>query len=150
MIKSIATTSLIALACVGCGSLPTAPGKGSFEDDVAFVERSGAKVIVLRDSTSNARVAVVPEYQGRALTSASGGPGSAGYGWINRKLIKSRKIEPHMNPYGGEDRFWMGPEGGQFAIFFPPGAPFDFEHWQTPPIIDTEPFDIASVSDTRA
>jgi hypothetical protein len=41
-----------------------------------------------------------------------------------------------MNVFGGEDRFWLGPEGGQFALYFKPGAPFDLEHWQTP-----EPFD---------
>jgi hypothetical protein len=37
-----------------------------------------------------------------------------GFGWINRKLIASRKIQPHINVFGGEDRFWIGPEGGQF------------------------------------
>jgi hypothetical protein len=25
---------------------------------------------------------------------------------------------PHINVFGGEDRFWLGPEGGQFSIFF--------------------------------
>jgi hypothetical protein len=38
----------------------------------------------------------------------------------------------------------MGPEGGQFAIYFAKGVPFDFEHWQVPAIIDTEPFEVVS------
>jgi hypothetical protein len=35
----------------------------------------------------------------------------------------------------------MGPEGGQFSIFFAKGAPFDLEHWFTPAPLDTEPFE---------
>jgi hypothetical protein len=38
--------------------------------------------------------------------------------------------------FGGEDRFWLGPEGGQFALYFKQGDPFDLDHWQVP-----EPFD---------
>jgi Family of unknown function (DUF6786) len=41
-----------------------------------------------------------------------------------------------MNVFGGEDRFWLGPEGGQYSLFFRPGDPFDLAHWQVP-----EPFD---------
>ena len=41
----------------------------------------------------------------------------------------------------GEDRFWLGPEGGQFALFFKKGDPFDLDHWQTPAMMDTEPFE---------
>jgi len=48
-----------------------------------------------------------------------------------------------MNAFGGEDRFWLGPEGGQYSIFFRKGDPFDLEHWQTPPLIDSEPWPVA-------
>ncbi|HJT23052.1 MAG TPA: DUF6786 family protein, partial [bacterium] len=51
--------------------------------------------------------------------------------------------KPHFNAYGGEDRFWMGPEGGQYALFFAPGAPFDLEHSYVPHAFDKEPFDVA-------
>jgi len=42
--------------------------------------------------------------------------------------------------FGGEDRIWLGPEGGQFALFFKPGAKFDLAHWQTPPFMDSLPW----------
>ena len=42
------------------------------------------------------------------------------------------RYQPHMNVFGGEDRFWLGPEGGQYALYFKPGDPFDLDHWQTP------------------
>src|ERR1019366_4062163 len=58
--------------------------------------------------------------------------------------IASGKLQPHMNAFGGEDRFWMGPEGGQFSIFFEKGAKFEFSNWFTPAIFDTLPFTVAS------
>ncbi|MCE9615537.1 MAG: hypothetical protein K8T26_14800 [Lentisphaerae bacterium] len=133
----------------GCASSPRQPTSSTFADDVAFLKRH-TDAIVLSDATGQARIAIVPQYQARVMTSTAGGDAGASYGWINRRHIKSRRPVPHMNPYGGEDRFWMGPEGGQFALFFPPDAPFDLEHWQTPAVIDTEPFELAAASDTRA
>jgi hypothetical protein len=112
----------------------------SFADDVAFLSRH-VEVILLDDDNHASQVAVVPAWQGRVMTSTNGGPSGPSFGWINYDLIRSGEIQPHMNAFGGEDRFWMGPEGGQFSIFFKQGDPFDLAHWQTPPSIDTEPFD---------
>jgi hypothetical protein len=57
-------------------------------------------------------------------------------------LIGSGKVQAHINAVGGEDRLWLGPEGGQFSIFFAPAAPFDLAHWYTPAPLDTEPFEV--------
>jgi hypothetical protein len=54
-----------------------------------------------------------------------------------------------MNPFGGEDRFWMGPEGGQFSIFFERGAAFDFTNWFTPAVFDTLPFHVSSRAEDK-
>jgi hypothetical protein len=75
------------------------------------------------------------------MTSTAAGPDGLSFGWINFDLFASGKTAEHINVFGGEDRFWMGPEGGQFSIFFKKGVPFDFEHWFTPACIDTEPFE---------
>jgi len=125
-----------------------AQAPGTFGDDVKFLSTHVA-TIVLSDAGGKAQVAVVPAYQGRVMTSTTGGAEGPSFGWINRDLIASGKTLPHMNPYGGEDRFWLGPEGGQFALFFKKGDPFDFDHWQTPAMMDTEPFELVSkTSDT--
>jgi hypothetical protein len=87
-------------------------------------------------------LAVVPAYQGRVMTSTARGDLGTSYGWINYDHIASGENSPHINVYGGEERFWLGPEGGQFSIFFPPGAEFTLEQWQTPPLIDTVPFQV--------
>jgi hypothetical protein len=87
--------------------------------------------------------------QGKVMTSTAGGLNGKSFGWINYDLISSGKIAEHINAYGGEDRIWLGPEGGQFSIFFPPGADMTFENWFTPKAIDTEPFDLISKTDTE-
>jgi hypothetical protein len=84
------------------------------------------------------------------MTSAARGASGQGFGWINRELIASGKFTPRMSAFGGEDRFWLGPEGGQYGFFFLPGQPFDFEHWRTPAIIDTEPWKVLRRSASAA
>ncbi len=116
---------------------------GNFGDDLTFLS-AHTDAISLSDASGQAQVIVVPAYQGRVMTSTASGLEGASFGWINRELIASGKTVPHMNPYGGEDRFWLGPEGGQFALFFKKGDPFDLDHWQTPAMMDTEPFELVS------
>ncbi len=122
------------------------PAAGSFGDDLTFLSRHTA-LVVLQSADGRARVAVAPEYQGRVLTSTASGLSGPSFGWINREVIAARKRQPHMTVFGGEDRFWLGPEGGQYAFYFPPGAAFDFEHWQVPEGIDWGAWPITSRSE---
>ena len=117
------------------------PKEMTFEQDVTFLEKH-VDVITLDQGPGKPKVAIVPAYQGRVMTSTVGGSKSPSHGWINRELIEAGRNNPHINAYGGEDRFWLGPEGGQFSIFFKKGDPFDLEHWQTPVLIDTQPYEV--------
>ncbi len=138
------------LATVGACTLAQAPVQSAtFTDDLNFL-RQNTDVVVLSDKSGNAAVALVPAMQGRVMTSTAQGPGGFSFGWINRELVASKKFQQHINVFGGEDRFWMGPEGGQYSIFFAKGVPFDLEHWFTPAPIDTEPFTLASKKNDRA
>jgi hypothetical protein len=137
--------TLFAIVCTGCQYVRTKAVNPSFEDDLAFL-KNHTDVIVLGEDADGPRVAVVPQYQGRVMTSTTGGPDAAGFGWINNELIASGEIKPHINVFGGEDRFWLGPEGGQFSIFFKGGDAFDLEHWQTPAVIDTIPYKVTARS----
>lgn len=121
----------------------------TFGNDVAFL-RAHTSVIVLRDAAGAAQVALAPEWQGRVLTSTAEGDGGRSFGWINRELIASGRTTPHFTAYGGEDRVWLGPEGGQFSVFFAPGAKFDLADWYVPAAFDTRPFKTASQSSTAA
>ncbi len=121
----------------------------TFREDVAFL-RSHTEIIVLSDEKGLAKVAIAPGWQGRVMTSTAGNDKGRGFGWINRALIASGKLEPHMNAFGGEDRFWLGPEGGQFSIFFAKGAKFELANWFVPAPFDTLPFRTTSQSQDRA
>jgi hypothetical protein len=124
-------------------------GKGSFIYDLDFLKRYH-EVIVLSDQDGQAQLIICPGLQARVMTSSAGGPKGKSLGWINYELIKTGKCQPHINVFGGEDRFWIGPEGGQYSVFFKKGAPFDFDHWQTPSAIDTEGFDVKDKQKDKA
>ena len=128
----------------------------NFGEDVAFLKKH-TEVLVLRQG--DAAVALAPAYQGRVMTSSANGDPGTSYGWLNYKLISqgvlkgeaaAGKLEAKIHVFGGEERFWLGPEGGQFGIYFAPGAKFDFDNWKTPPPIDTEPFQVVSSDQNRA
>jgi hypothetical protein len=121
----------------------------SFGDDVSFL-KDHTELIVLSDAKGLAKVAIAPAWQGRVMTSTAGADAGPSFGWINRELIESGKLLPHMNAFGGEDRFWMGPEGGQFSIFFAKGAKFEFDDWFTPAIFDTLPYKVVRQSKDQA
>lgn len=106
-----------------------------FGDDVSFLQRH-----VLSSRDGLAGIAVAPAWQGRVMTSTAGGNGGMSFGWINRELIESGKLQSHINVFGGEDRFWLGPEGGQFALFVARGTKFELSNWFTPAAIDTMPY----------
>lgn len=91
-----------------------------------------------------------PAYQGRVMTSTAEGDGGMSFGWISYELIDSNREEEHFHAFGGEKRFWLGPEGGQFSIYFKKGDPFDFDHWYVPKALDSEPFILVSASKTEA
>jgi len=125
---------------------------GDFADDVSFLKNHGP-VIVLSDDAGKSKVAISPGLQARVMTSTAGGDGGNSFGWINRPYfakVAAGESNPHISAWGGEDRFWIGPEGGQFSIFFAKGVPFDLEHWFTPKWIDVEPFDTISTSPKQA
>jgi len=114
-----------------------------FKNDIDFLTKH-TKVLVLSGEDGNVQVALNPDLQGRVMTSTAAGPDGLSFGWINRELLVSGVNNLHMNAFGGEDRFWLGPEGGQFSIFFKKGDPFDLDHWFTPPAVNEGSFDVVS------
>lgn len=137
------------LVGTGCAGVDSQARKQTFGSDLAFLQKH-CEVVVLSDRSGQGQVAVIPQMQGRVMTSTAGGADGQSFGWINQELIASGEFVEHINVFGGEDRFWIGPEGGQFSIFFDKGVPFDLEHWQTPAPIDTEPFELTSKSQQAA
>lgn len=124
--------------------------KGTYGYDAAFLAAQKMEMIELTDKQSDARVLIAPGLQGRVMTSSADGESGISFGWINHKLIESGVVSNQFNAYGGEERFWLGPEGGPFSIYFKPGDEQAFTQWKVPAALDTEPFEIKSKSDEKA
>lgn len=147
---------ILTFALFGCGragggegatsSMATDRQTMSFGDDLAFL-RQHTQVVVLSDADTRAQVAIAPAYQGRVMTSTADGPTAASFGYLHRPGIQAGARQPHMTVLGGEDRFWLGPEGGQYALYFPPGVAFDPDHWQVPEPIDWDAWPVARQSE---
>ncbi|MDP2337207.1 MAG: hypothetical protein Q8N05_12310 [Bacteroidota bacterium] len=116
--------------------------KGTYGYDSAFLAKEKVETIELKDEGSDSRVLIAPGFQGRVMTSSSGGVEGASYGWVNYKLIGSGERNSQFNPFGGEERLWLGPEGGSFSIYFAKGKEQVFANWRVPKEIDTETFDV--------
>ena len=118
----------------------------SFQVDAGFLA-SHFKTHTLLNGEGG-RAIVVPELQGRTMTSSAGGDDGKSYGYINYEMFGRDTLDPQINLYGGEDRIWISPEGGQFSVFFDPDVPMDFANWRTPKFLDSIPFDVVDKSDS--
>jgi hypothetical protein len=159
--RLVTTGLILGIAVSGCGGkgpekMATGFAPGTFGYDVTFLQKHTPTIVLTR---GDSQVLVAPAYQGRVMTSTTGGMEGPSYGWLNYKVIeggvlapaaRKGRLEDHMYVFGGEERIWLGPEGGQFALFFSPGSRFDFDAWHTPPPIDSEPFETVRESGAAA
>ena len=93
--------------------------ENNFAEDLKFLKEN-SEIIELTDHKTKASIIISAEHQARVLTSSSNSLHGKSYGWINYKLIKSKEWQPHIQAFGGEDRFWLAPEAGQYSIYFKP------------------------------
>jgi hypothetical protein len=112
----------------------------TYLEDLNFLKKY-VEIIELTDSDSNSKVVIVPSLQGRVMTSTASGNEGFSFGWINYKLLESGKKDKHFNAFGGEDRFWLGPEGGPNSLYFAPGMNQELKNWFVPPVLDTDSFE---------
>ena len=118
--------------------------EGIYGYDVAFLSKHNIKTIELNDENAGARVLIAPGLQGRVMTSTANGNDGVSFGWINYDYIEAGEVSKQFNPFGGEERLWLGPEGGPFSIYFNSGDEQVFTNWRVPPELDTKPFVIVS------
>ena len=123
---------------------------GTYGYDAEYLASNGIPTIELKSADGQSRVLLAPSLQGRVMTSTTGGEKGRSYGWINYKAIAEGMVNPQFNPFGGEERFWIGPEGGPFSWFFKPGEEQVYANWHVPALLDTEAYDVESATGTKA
>lgn len=124
--------------------------KGTYGYDAAFLKKYTSKVVELSSDDGSSKVLLSADYQGRVMTSTSSGDSGVSFGWLKYDLIAAPEKKKQFNPVGGEERFWMGPEGGQYSIYFKGKDSFAFANWQVPAVIDTIPYDVVNASKSEA
>ncbi len=139
-------------AAIAAGASACSDGNkmGTYGYDAEYLAAQGVPTLELRSADGQARVLLTPTLQGRVMTSTAGGEKGRSYGWINYKAIAEGMVNPQFNPFGGEERFWIGPEGGSFSWFFKPGEEQVYANWNVPALLDTEAYDVESASGTQA
>ena len=151
-----ASTIFAIMSIVSCNDQPrqqqaaadsTAYAQGSFGYDLHFLKKHDSGLVVLQNG--EAKLAVSPRYQAKVFTSTAAGDDGTSFGWIHYKAFEGPE-DPHMNGYGGENRLWLGPEGGKFSLFFPKGAKMEFANWKTPAAFDTEAWQLTGQTNETA
>ena len=141
---SSAATGSGTSAATGSGTSAVTPAKeGTFAYDLQFLQKHDRGLIVLR--RDDAAIIVSPRYQAKVFTSTAEGDAGTSFGWVHYKAFDG-PLDPHMNAYGGENRLWLGPEGGRYSLFFSKGDSMTFPHWKTPAAFDTEAWKLADSS----
>lgn len=136
---------MLMTSCTNAPKSTPAPAPVTFTFDRQFIESHDPGAVVLR--SGDAQVLVSPKYQAKVFTSTADGEDGPSFGWVNYKAF-SGPPDPHMNAYGGENRLWLGPEGGPFSLFIQPGVAMELANWHTPAAFDSEPWELVSKSDT--
>jgi hypothetical protein len=144
-----ATATLLAgcgVADTGRGSPPAAAGRHrTLAEDLTFLRKHGP--IEVLTAPGGGQIVLSARYQGRVMTSAVSSDGIS-LGWVNRDFIAAGQTGTPFDNYGGEDRFWLGPEAGQYGLYFPRGATFDLASWQVPQVLQEGSWAIGGQSKT--
>jgi len=121
-------------------TLKTTYEQGQFGFDLEFLQKYDS-ILILSNESGLGQILVSSKYQGKVFTSTADGPDGKSFGWVNYKAFNA-PVDPHMNAYGGEDRLWLGPEGGPFSLYFETEKEMVYENWKTPAAIDTEEWNL--------
>ena len=119
----------------------------SFGEDLALL-RECTEIIELGGPEGSARVAVAPKFQGNVMTGTLDGDTGYSNGWIARDAMRADR-DGDGGDFGGEDRWWIGPLGGQFSFYYQQIQPLDEGNWAVPAVLGAEPMEVVSVADDR-
>ncbi|MDD4777033.1 MAG: hypothetical protein PHV53_01965 [Fermentimonas sp.] len=152
-ITALLIFGLIAISCTGnkktTENMEKEYEKGTFGYDLNYLSEKDS-IILLKSDDGKAQVILSAKYQAKVFTSTANGLEGNSHGFVNYNFFDSGVVDEHMNGFGGENRFWLGPEGGGYSIFFEPGTEQVYDNWHTPKAIDIEEWEIKNASGSEA
>ena len=98
-------------------------------------------------SATGSQVVNSARLQGRILTLNVGDVDSTGF--VQVDAILAGETNSQFNNFGGVDRFWLGPEAGQYGLYFPPGAELNRDTWVVPAAFNEGGFSVVSKTPNR-
>src|SRR6185503_10866054 len=134
-------------AACGCSSRMGQVGAGGKEGAMSFervVNAIGREDAIVLEGEGGSKVLVSPRYQGRVMTTKVGKVESVGF--VSLDEIAEGETHESFNNFGGQDRFWIGPEAGQYGIYFAPGIELKRDLWKVPPDFNRGPFTVVEKS----
>ena len=132
------------LLCPASSATAAPPAKRPTYGEVRDLLVKHTKIVEMTNEAGTGRVIICPEYQGRIMTSTVDGLNSPSQGWVNKAFFDKKEPNKRFNNYGGEDRLWIGPEGGQFSLWFKPNVEQNLANWYTPAALNDGPMPIVS------
>ncbi len=116
----------------------------TFDETRRLLESEGLRTIILGQESGSGRLLIAPDLSARIMAVSLDGPQGENFGFVKPEAIANRGKDPQFNAYGGALRWWVGPEGGQFGVAFPPGAEkFDLDSWYISEEYNGKPFVVA-------
>lgn len=123
--------------------------KGTFGYDLNYLSEKDS-IILLKSDNEQSQIILSAKYQAKVFTSTAKGLEGNSHGFVNYSFFDAGVVDEHMNGFGGENRFWLGPEGGGYSIFFKPEKEQIYDNWHTPKAIDIEEWAVKSASNREA
>ncbi|MFS4466670.1 DUF6786 family protein [Maribacter sp. 2210JD10-5] len=136
----IAVTLLLKLS--SCASFR----ENNFQEDIAFVQKY-QKPIVLKNEAS--AIMIVPAFEARVMTSTAQERNGLSHGYLNYDFIAKNEIAAGGNPYGGEDRLWLGPLGSKYTLFYDQKE-IKGDNWHVPKSFDASPYALVDTTENTA
>ncbi|MBI5116019.1 hypothetical protein HZA56_06055 [Candidatus Poribacteria bacterium] len=116
----------------------------TFEQTKQFLASAGLRTITLKREASEGCLLIAPDLSARIMAVSMDGAADENFGFVKPEAIANRGKDPQFNAYGGALRWWVGPEGGQYGVAFPPGTEnFDLNSWYISEEYNGKPFAVA-------
>ena len=119
-----------------------------FREVIELLKDTGNAPVVLEGRRPKQQVLCAPSLVGRTMTTTYDASNGDALGWIGVAAIQKGPVDPVFNNFGGEDRFWFGPEGSQFGLHFG-SKEQTMANYRVQSGMSSQPYEVVTVSPSR-